>query len=144
MKMTQTSEPITYIETPRQHCDVPVKIDEILEARMRAFIKARRIRRFTFVKQATVNPIEEINEVVDIVPIYRGHASDQLKCVPWKMVYRGREIEFTKLGMRHPTEKGKRMIHAFNMTDGVNDYRIELDAERLIWTLIYVMGGEYV
>jgi len=50
MKITQTSEPITYIETSRQHCDVPVKIDEILEARMRAFIKARRIRRFTFVK----------------------------------------------------------------------------------------------
>jgi len=36
------------------------------------------------------------------------------------------------------------MIHAFNMSDGVNDYRIEFDAERLIWTLIYVMGGDYV
>lgn len=45
--------------------------------------------------------------------------------------------------MRHPTEKGKRMIHAFNMSDGVNDYRIELDAERLIWTLVYVMGAMY-
>ena len=49
MKTAQTNELITYIETPR-HCDVPVKIDEITEARMRAFVKARRIRRFTLAK----------------------------------------------------------------------------------------------
>ena len=91
-----------------------------------------------------MNGMEEINEVVDVVPIFRANASDQFKCVPWKMVYRGREIIFTQLGMRHPTSKGKRMIHVFNMTDGVNDYRIELDAERLTWTLVYIMGGEYV
>ena len=50
MKTTQEHELITYIETPRRHCDVPVKIDDTLEARMRAFIKARRIRRFMLVK----------------------------------------------------------------------------------------------
>lgn len=60
------------------------------------------------------------------------------------MVYRGREIIFTQLAMRHQTEQGKRMIHVFNMSDGVNDYRIEFDAERLIWTLVYVIGGDYV
>lgn len=49
MKTAKTKEIITYIETPR-HCDVPIKIDEILQARMRAFMKARRIRRFTLVK----------------------------------------------------------------------------------------------
>ena len=91
-----------------------------------------------------MNPMEEINEVVDVVPIFRGHAGDQFKCVPWKMVYRGREIIFTQLGMRHPTEKGRRMIHAFNMSDGTNDYRIELDAERLTWTLVYMIEGNYV
>lgn len=47
MKTAQVGEFITYIETPRRHCDMPVKIDEILEARMRAFIKARHIRCFT-------------------------------------------------------------------------------------------------
>ena len=49
MKTAQTRELITYIETPRQS-GAPVKIDEILQARMRAFTKARRIRRFTLVK----------------------------------------------------------------------------------------------
>jgi hypothetical protein len=49
MKTIETSPIIEYIETPR-HCDAPVKIDAILEARMRAFMRARRIKRFTFVK----------------------------------------------------------------------------------------------
>lgn len=47
MKTAQEHELITYIETPRRHCDVPVKIDKILHARMRAFMRARRVRRFT-------------------------------------------------------------------------------------------------
>ncbi len=50
MKTKQPSELITYIETPRQPLDLPVKIDEILQLRMRAFMKARRVRRFTFNK----------------------------------------------------------------------------------------------
>jgi len=36
-----------YIETPR-HTIAPTKIDTILEQRMRAFMRARRVRRFTF------------------------------------------------------------------------------------------------
>ena len=91
-----------------------------------------------------MNPIEEINERVDLVPIFYADSGEQTICVPWKMRYKGQEIVFTKLAMRHPTEKGKRMIHAFNMSDGVNDYRVEFDAERLTWTLVHMIGGEYV
>lgn len=64
-----------------------------------------------------------------------------MTCVPWKMKYGIHEIVFTKLGMRHSTAKGKRMIHVFDMSDGVNDYRIEFDAERLIWTLVSIVEG---
>jgi hypothetical protein len=49
---TNQQETITYIETPRSRDsrDMPIKLDEILESRMRAFMKARRVRRFTFAK----------------------------------------------------------------------------------------------
>lgn len=49
MQTTQQIDINTYIETPRQQGTL-VKIDEILEARLKAFMKARRIRRFTFLK----------------------------------------------------------------------------------------------
>ena len=49
MKTTENFELIGYIETP-QRCNAPVKIDEILAARMQVFMRARRLKRFTFVK----------------------------------------------------------------------------------------------
>jgi hypothetical protein len=45
MKTTNGIELITYIETPRR-CNNPVKIDVILEARMKAFLRAKRIKRW--------------------------------------------------------------------------------------------------
>lgn len=53
-------------------------------------------------------------------------------------------IDFTELGLRHPTSKGTRMIHVFDMSDGVNDYRLEFDAEGLTWTLAAIREGHHV
>lgn len=91
-----------------------------------------------------MDPTVVINERVDIVPIFYAHAPERTLCVPWKMKYRGQEIIFTVFGMRHPTAKGKRMIHVFDMSDGVNDYRLEFDAESLTWMLISMIEGRYV
>lgn len=91
-----------------------------------------------------MNPITKINERVDIVPIFYASAKDGLVCVPWCMNYRNEQITFKKLGMRHPTEKGKRMIHVFDVADDANDYRLEFDAERLTWTLVSIVEGHYV
>jgi len=49
MKTANQIELITYIETPRRR-DQPVKIDVILEARMKAFLRARRVRRWMSAK----------------------------------------------------------------------------------------------
>jgi len=63
----------------------------------------------------TVDPTIQINEVVDVVPIFRGRTSEINVCIPWKMKYGIHEIVFTKLGMRCLTAKGKRMIHVFDV-----------------------------
>lgn len=89
-----------------------------------------------------MDPTIPINEDVDVVTIYRAKSPEIYLCVPWKMKYGIHEIEFTKLGMRHPTAKGKRMIHVFDMSDGANNYRIEFDAERLVWKLISMTEGQ--
>jgi hypothetical protein len=47
----------------------------------------------------------------------------------------GREVEVSEIGLRHPSTKGTRTIHVFDVTDGGADYRLELDTERLTWHL---------
>lgn len=82
-----------------------------------------------------------INERVDVVAIYYGGASEGKVCIPVKLRYRHQDISLTTLALRHPTTKGKRMIHVFDASDGTHDYRLEFDAERLTWTLVSMIGG---
>lgn len=89
-----------------------------------------------------MNPSYEVNERVDVVPIFHANAAERALCTPWKMRFRGQEIVFTVFGMRHPTTKGKRMIHVFEMSDGANDYRLEFDAEHLTWILASIVEGQ--
>lgn len=83
-----------------------------------------------------------VNQRVEVIAVFRQAGEVGLLCYPAKMKYRGYEIVFTELGLRHPTAKGKRMIHIFDMTDGQNDYRLEFDAEGLTWTLVAILEGQ--
>lgn len=83
-----------------------------------------------------MNPVIDINERVDVVAVYRKRGDAAMLCMPCKMRWRGQEIEFTELALKHPTVAGKRMIHVFHMSDGANSYRLEFDAEGLHWVLI--------
>jgi hypothetical protein len=67
----------------------------------------------------------------------------RLRCYPKVMEYNGRRIAFTETGLRHPTRKGMRSIHVFDMTDGNADYRIEFDAHQLTWTLISITDTSF-
>ena len=60
-------------------------------------------------------------------------------CVPRKFRRpNGREIDITEIGLRHPTIKGRRTVHVFDVTDGASDYRLEFDSERLTWQLKFI------
>lgn len=91
-----------------------------------------------------MNPIININERVDVLAVFQRSSSDlKLLCIPRKMRYRNQEIELVEIGLRHPTAQGKRMIHVFDVTDGMNDYRLEFDAEGLTWTLVAMLEGRH-
>ena len=89
--------------------------------------------------------VNEINKAVNVVAFYFKNAGpayrtgrQRLKCFPKRMEYDGRRVDFTETGLLHPTKKGQRMVHVFDMTDGQADYRLEFDAENLDWTLVYI------
>lgn len=88
-----------------------------------------------------MDPTILINKRVDVVCIFKSRGDVLELCLPHKMKYRGKEIVFTELGLRHPTTQGKRMVHIFDMSDGASDYRLEFDAESLTWTLVATIEG---
>lgn len=74
-----------------------------------------------------------LNERVDVVATFGMGLNP---CVPVRFRRAsGREVTVTEIGLRHPTVKGRRTVHVFDVTDGAADYRLELDAERLTWKL---------
>jgi hypothetical protein len=47
----------------------------------------------------------------------------------------GREVVITEIGLLYPSAQGRKKVHIFDVTDGLADYRLELDSELLIWRL---------
>lgn len=84
----------------------------------------------------------EINDRIEVITRFKAHGDPATLVMPAKIRWKKQEITFTELGLRHPTKQGRRMIHVFDMSDGVNDYRLEFDAEMLIWTLVTIIEGE--
>ena len=87
-----------------------------------------------------MDPTIIINERVDVVTVFKRQGDISSLCLPCKMRWRGREVELTELALRHPTVQGKRMIHVFHVSDGVNGYRLEFDAEQLTWLLVAMIA----
>ena len=74
-----------------------------------------------------------LNERVDVIATY-GTGLNPCRPVKFRRAS-GREVVISEIGLRHPTMKGKRMMHVFDVTDGGADYRLEFDCERLTWHL---------
>jgi hypothetical protein len=74
-----------------------------------------------------------LNEQVQVVAVFKaGHQP----CRPIRFKRaNGREVTVTELGLRHPLPRGNKTIHAFDVTDGGTDYRLEFDGEQLTWRL---------
>ncbi|QQS19387.1 hypothetical protein IPL85_03815 [Candidatus Saccharibacteria bacterium] len=88
-----------------------------------------------------MNPTIICDERVSVVILFHVHTEPSSIAQPYKMRYKNRDVTFTQLGLRHPTAKGKRMIHVFDVSDGCDDYRLEFDAEALTWTLTAIIPG---
>jgi hypothetical protein len=85
----------------------------------------------------------QINKDVSIIAYYFKNGTRRLRCFPKRMEYDGQRVNFTETGLVHPTKKGQRMIHVFDMTDGSADYRLEFDAQALSWKLIAITDNQY-
>lgn len=76
-----------------------------------------------------------LNERIDVAAVF-GEGLNPCRPLKFRRL-NGREIKVTEIGLRHPSTRGKRLVHVFDVTDGSADYRLEFDAERLTWRLTF-------
>lgn len=80
-----------------------------------------------------------LNERIEVIAAF-GEGLNPCRPVKFRRP-NGREVVIREIGLRHPSSKGFRTMHVFDVTDGESDYRIELDSERLTWHLTRVGDG---
>ena len=80
-----------------------------------------------------MNDEQFLNERVKVVTIF-GDGLNPCRPIRFRRV-NGQEIDIKEIGLVHPSAQGKRMLHIFDVTDRSADYRLEFDAERLVWYL---------
>ena len=74
-----------------------------------------------------------LDERVDVIAVFEAGYQP---CRPVRFRrLSGREVEVSRIGLRHPVSRGVRTLHVFDVTDGGADYRLEFDSERLTWRL---------
>ncbi len=74
-----------------------------------------------------------LNERVEVIAVF-GDGPNPCRPLKFRRA-NGREVVISEIGLRHPSGKGARTIHVFDVTDGGADYRLEFDSERLTWRL---------
>lgn len=80
-----------------------------------------------------MNDEQLLHERIDVVAVFRP---GRTLCEPVRFRRANRrDVSITEIGLVFPKPQGARMVHIFDVTDGSSDYRLEFDAERLVWHL---------
>ncbi len=85
-----------------------------------------------------------INERVTVFARYPKDAIERRNCIPMFMDYKNKRYIFDELCYVHPTIKGERTIHVFDVTDAETHFRLEHDTETDVWILKTMGYGKYV
>lgn len=77
---------------------------------------------------------ESYDERVKVVAIFDENL--RASCRPIKFIRPNKqEINITEVGLVHPQTDGVNTRHVFDVTDGMADYQLELNAQTLVWRL---------
>jgi hypothetical protein len=77
-----------------------------------------------------------VNKEVTVTSMYFKNRSQHLQAFPRRIEFEGNEYTFVESGFRYLVKKGQRFVELFDMTDGVNSYRLKFDNNEHTWTLV--------
>ena len=80
-----------------------------------------------------------LKERIEVIAVF-GEGLNPCRPIKFRRA-NGREVVIREIGLRHPSAKGFKTMHVFDVTDGGSDYRVEFDSERLVWHLTRMGDG---
>ena len=79
---------------------------------------------------------ESINEQVSVIAAFAPSKRGATKVVPHVMLWGGKRYRMEQMGLYFPERRGTKQIHIFSFLSEGTTFRLELDPETLLWTLI--------
>lgn len=81
--------------------------------------------------------IENLDAKIKVGAIFRGGEIE-----PKWFAWEERQYRIKEINYRWTDTKGREKIHCFSVTDGTNNYEISFYAEKTVWRLNKVCGGD--
>ncbi len=78
-----------------------------------------------------------INQEVSVNSFNFSGTTD-IRTVPKQITYNNQQVTFIDSGMRYILRKGQEITQLFDMTDGHNNYRLQVDERSLRTTLLKI------
>jgi hypothetical protein len=76
-----------------------------------------------------------INQEITVTALsFKGKG--EFKSVPRRIQFGDKEVTFIDTGIQYLVQKGQHMVKLFDMTDGIQNYRLKFDPEQWTWTLL--------
>ena len=75
--------------------------------------------------------LETINEPIEVIAAFK-----QGKLEPAQFLWQGREILVKKINLAYSSWEGRTKFYYFAVTDSVNYFKLQFNAESLNWTLL--------
>lgn len=73
-----------------------------------------------------------MEEKISVITVYDHTKS---KAFPWRLKWRGRVYQISKIGYHHTRESGRTLYHIFSVSAGNLYFRLSLNTATLFWIL---------
>lgn len=81
---------------------------------------------------------EIINEKVSVITVYDRANSLNM---PVKVKWQGKVYPIKKLGYHHKVKEGRTLMHVFSVSNDDLAFKLVLNTDNLIWTLMEISDG---
>ena len=85
---------------------------------------------------------EQTHDDVEVLASFKRGPSGAAKITPHLMNWGNKRYPLETMGLYHPERRGTKRVHIFSFSSGPTAFRVELDPDTLIWTLVEVFYGD--